>query len=153
MNKIVEIALNEVGEKENPANSNKTKYGVWFGWDGVMWCAIFVSWVYAHSGYQFKKMGWTKGFAGCLPAVKLFRERGEITTDPQPGDVVFFDWNGDGRHDHVGIFQYWLNEKKTKFKTIEGNTSLSNQSNGGEVMERVRVNKGVLFVHPKMLDV
>ncbi len=49
--KIVEIAIKEVGYTEYPANSNKTKYGKWIGWDGVPWCAAFVSWCYAQAGY------------------------------------------------------------------------------------------------------
>jgi len=35
--KIVEIAKAEVGVEESPKNSNKTKYGAWFGWSGVAW--------------------------------------------------------------------------------------------------------------------
>ena len=59
-----------------------------------------------------------------------------------------FDWNEDGRFDHTGIFVKKIDENT--FETIEGNTSLKNQSNGGNVMKRVRnFNKGVVFVHPK----
>jgi len=43
--KIVRIASNEAGYVETPPNSNKTKYGQWFGFDGVAWCGMFVSWV------------------------------------------------------------------------------------------------------------
>lgn len=46
---IVELAINQIGHKEDPADSNKTMYGEWFGMNGVPWCAIFVSWVYAHA--------------------------------------------------------------------------------------------------------
>ena len=73
-----------------------------------------------------------------------------VTTKPQAGDLVFFDWNGDKRYDHVGIFVEWVS--KTEFTTIEGNTSDTNQSNGGSVMQKKRRNKNVLFVHPKVLD-
>ena len=34
-NIIVETAIAEVGYTENPPNSNRTKYGEWFGFDGV----------------------------------------------------------------------------------------------------------------------
>ncbi len=50
--KIVEIARAEVGNSEAPKNSNKTKYGKWFGFDGVAWCGMFVSWCYAQAGQQ-----------------------------------------------------------------------------------------------------
>lgn len=46
---IVELAINQIGHKEDPPDSNKTMYGEWFGMNGVPWCAIFVSWVYAHA--------------------------------------------------------------------------------------------------------
>lgn len=34
---IVAIARKEIGYEETPKNSNKTKYGKWFGFDGVAW--------------------------------------------------------------------------------------------------------------------
>ena len=149
--KVIEIAKPEVGIKELPANSNKSKYGKWFGFDGVAWCGMFVSWCYANAGYQLGNIGFKKGFAGCQSAVAHFKNTGEVTTTPQPGDIVFFDWNNDGRFDHTGIFAGWIDDKQ--FNTYEGNTSLTNQSNGGEVMFRKRTNgKGILFVHPKVLD-
>jgi len=145
MNKIVEVATNQIGNGEVPLNSNKTKYGKWFGLDGVAWCGIFVSWCYAMAGKPLGKIGFTKGFAGCQTAVAHFKKTNQITKTPVEGDIVFFDWNGDGRFDHVGIFVKWLNDNQ--FETIEGNTSLTNQSNGGLVMRRNRNNKNVLFVH------
>ena len=149
--KIIDIACAEVGQKESPKNSNKTKYGKWFGVDGVAWCGIFCSWAYAHAGMSLGNIGYYKGFAGCQSAVAHFKKSGEITNDPQPGDLAFFDWNGDGRYDHVGLFKTWKIKNK-EFFTIEGNTSLTNQSNGGEVMLRTRSVKNVIFVHPKVLD-
>lgn len=148
---VVDIAFAEVGQSESPKNSNKTKYGKWFGLDGVAWCGMFCSWVYAHAGAKLPKIGFTKGFAGCQTAVAHFKKTGEITTKPQIGDLVFFDWNTDGRYDHVGIFNGWKVKDK-EFYTIEGNTSLTNQSNGGQVMSRTRNVNVSLFVHPKVLD-
>lgn len=147
--KIIEIATAEIGTKENPPNSNHTKYGEWFGLDEVAWCGIFVSWCYHHAGFPLGKIGFSKGFAGCQTAVAHFRKTGEITTTPQPGDIVFFDWNGDKRFDHTGIFVKQINSKY--FETIEGNTSFTNQSNGGEVMKRQRAYHNCIFVHPKVL--
>jgi hypothetical protein len=147
MKSITEIALKEVGTTESPANSNKTKYGKWFGLDGVAWCGIFVSWVYYHAGKPLGNIGFKKGFAGCQTAVAYFKKQGTITTDPVEGDIVFFDWNGDGRYDHTGIFIKWLNDDQ--FETVEGNTSLTNDSNGGNVMVRNRNKKTAIFVHPE----
>lgn len=149
--KIVEIAEKEIGYTESPANSNKTKFGKWFGFDGVAWCAMFVSWCYDKATHPLGNIGFKQGYAGCQTAVAFFTKTKRITNTPKVGDIVFFDWNLDGRFDHTGIFVRQI-DKKT-FETIEGNTSLTNQSNGGMVMKRVRkYGKGVLFVSPKCLD-
>ena len=145
-NTILEVARKEIGVTEFPPNSNRTKYGQWFGLDGVAWCGIFVSWVYYHAGFPLGKVGFLKGFAGCQTAVAHYKSKGKVVTDPQPGDIVFFDWNGDGRYDHTGIFVSKKNEYY--FNTIEGNTSMSNNSNGGMVMERIRKWDQAIFVRP-----
>src|SRR6478736_582533 len=139
MNEIIRIAEKEIGQTEKPANSNKTKYGKWFGFDGVAWCGIFVSWCYAQAGFPLPKIGFTKGYAGCQTAVAFFKKSNQVTSKPVEGDIVFFDWNADGRYDHTGLFVKWVNDKE--FETIEGNTAVGNDSNGGNVMRRVRKNK------------
>lgn len=151
MSKIIEIARKEIGVKETPIN--KTKYGKWFGLDGVAWCGIFVSWCYDKAGFNLGKIGYLKGFAGCHTACNHFKATGEIITKENviEGDIVFFDWNGDGASEHTGLFVRDLDGKY--FESIEGNTSLTNQSNGGEVMLRKRPYGLVkCFVHPKVLD-
>jgi len=144
--KIIAIAKTEVGYAESPANSNKTKYGKWFGLDGVAWCGIFVSWVYAQAGYPLGNIGFLKGFAGCQTAVAYFKKHNKMVKDPQEGDIVFFDWNGDGRYDHVALYVRPVG--LMNFETVEGNTSHANQSNGGTVMIRERRSLNVLFVRP-----
>ena len=74
MGKIVEIASKEVGQGETPLNSNKSKYGKWFGFDGVAWCGMFVSWCYTQAGTPLPKIGFSKGFAGCQTAVAYFKK-------------------------------------------------------------------------------
>lgn len=141
--KIVEAAFAEIGKTESPAGTNKTKYGKWFGLDGVPWCAIFVSYCYDKAGFPIKGMGFTKGFAGCQTAYAYFKKNNLLVEDPEPGDIVLFDWTGDGRFDHTGIF---VEEKdKYTFRTIEGNTSFTNDSNGGSVMCRSRKYRNVVF--------
>ena len=147
MSKIVNIARAEIGQTESPRNSNKTKYGKWFGYDGQPWCGMFVSWCYAQAGQPLGKIGFSKGFAGCQTAVKYFKTQKKITKSPIPGDIVFFDWNKDNRYDHTGIFVRWIEPNRT-FESIEGNTSSTNQSNGGNVELRVRNVNISIFVHP-----
>lgn len=148
--KIIKQALDEVSYKESPPNSNKTKYGEWFGLNKVSWCGIFISWVYDKAGFNLGNIGYIKGFAGCQTAVKHFTETREITTTPQKGDIVFYDWDGKGKYVHAGIYYY--KEDEETFHAVEGNTSLQNQSNGGEVMERLRKFENAIFVHPIVLD-
>lgn len=147
---ILQTAKKEIGTKEYPANSNKTKYGKWFGLDGLAWCGQFVSWVYAQSGFPLPSIGYLKGFAGCQTAHAFFVKNNWITNDPRPGDIVLYDWNSDGRYDHTGIFIGWIDTRKGTFEAVEGNTSLTNQSNGGEVMLRQRNKKVAIFAHPEL---
>lgn len=146
---IITVAAQEIGKTENPANSNKTLYGKWFGLDGVAWCAIFVSWCYDKAGFPLGNLGYTKGFAGCQSGYDYFKKKGWLINkeQAQPGDIVLFDWNGDKRYDHTGIFVRHID--KDTFETIEGNTSLTNDSNGGSVMRRHRKYSVATFVHPK----
>jgi hypothetical protein len=142
-NKIIEIAIKEIGYIEDKNNS--TKYGKWFGLDKLAWCGIFTSWVYFKAGFKMPVIGFDKGFASCQLFYEWAKKNNKIVSDPQSGDIVLFDWNGDNRFDHVGLFDQWKVKNKS-FHTIEGNTSLKNQSNGGMVMQRLRTVKTAVFV-------
>lgn len=144
MEKVIEIALNEVGYREKPPFSNSTKYGKWFGLNGVQWCGIFVSWVFDQAGRNLGNIGYTKGFAGCMTAIEHYRKKGCIVDNPQPADIVFYDWKGNGKYTHVGIV-YRICDDGT-IEAIEGNTSLSNSDNGGRVMIRKRKLEFCTFV-------
>lgn len=148
--RITEVALQEVGITEMPPNSNHTKYGAWFGVDGVAWCAMFVSWVYANAGFPLGNIGYSKGYCGCQTAYNHFKSTGELTLAPKEGDIVLFDWNGDGRFDHTGIFI--RDNGNGTFDSVEGNTAIGNDSNGGQVMRRTRNFRFATFIHPKILD-
>src|SRR4051812_15044118 len=104
MNKILEIAMAEVGTKEFPPNSNKVKYNTWI-WNKEVsgpeypWCAAFFSWCYYQAGFPIQKAGLAKGFVGCPYALKNLSKWGRLVTVPQPCDAAFFDWDGDGKFD------------------------------------------------------
>lgn len=147
---IVAAARAEIGYKETPAKSNKTKFGEWYELNAVAWCAIFVSWCYAQAGAMFgyvNTVGFSsKGFAHCASGFAVWARYGYITKDPQPGDIVLYDWQqekpnetpAEALEDHTGIFIRWLNREAGTFEAIEGNTAVGNDSNGGEVMLRER---------------
>ena len=145
MSKVIEVAMKEVGVSEKPPNSNNTKYNTWFGLPNLPWCAMFVSWCYAQAGKPLPNIGFAKGFAGCQTGYAFFKKKGWITDNPVAGDIVLFDWQGDGRYDHTGLFVEWL--KDGVFTSVEGNTAIGNDSNGGNVMVRTRQKSRAIFVH------
>lgn len=134
---IIDTAAAENGTKESPAGTNLTRYGAWYNLNGVPWCAIFVSWVYDKARHPLGKIDSLKGYHYCPSAYNYWKRNNNITASPQPGDIVLFDWNGDGTSDHTGIFVKWIVEGKT-FTSWEGNTSVGNDSDGGQVMLRTR---------------
>lgn len=161
MNKLIEIARREIGVKEYPENSNCVKYNTWFYGKEVRdgdkhgatyaWCGAFVSWCFNEAEMSLGTIDYLRGFASCRFAVRNVKKWGRIVTVPQEGDVVFFDWNGDGEFDHTGIFEKDLG--KGLFQSIEGNTAFENNSNGGMVMCRAdRKYKNAIFVRPKVAE-
>lgn len=152
--KIIDLAKSQNGIKEFPSGSNKSKYGEWYGLNGYRWCAMFVSWVYSNAGYPLGHIEGKNGYQSCQGGYNHWKATGELTKDPKPGDIVLFDWEVDGHADHTGIFDSWTDGSKTHFLSWEGNTAVGNNSNGGQVMQRMR-NVSVVksFVHPKVLDV
>jgi hypothetical protein len=136
-------ALRHLGKKERPMNSNLTPFGRWFGVDGVPWCNIFVSYCFSRgAGYTI-----ASGFpgAGCyargctyVPTTEAWlRATGMWVgkSQPLPGDIAIFNWDG-ALPDHIGIVEEYVGGGK--FNCIEGNTAVGNDSNGGEVMRRLR---------------
>lgn len=64
--------------------------------------------------------------------------RYSYTTTPKPGDIVHFDWNGNHKtRDHCGFVES-VEDNGNTIITIEGNTAVGNDSNGGAVMRRTR---------------
>lgn len=73
-------------------------------------------------------IGWS---AGCTQDWNWFKSKGQIITDPQRGDLIFF-----GDCDHIGIVKDVVNGN---VYTIEGNTSNKAELivNGGTVASKV----------------
>lgn len=150
---LIKVATEEIGTKEAPVN--RVKYNTWFYGKEVSgiqypWCGTFVSWCFAEADCMLPRIGYLRGFAGCPYAVEHVNKWGRIVTKPLPGDVTFFDWNGDGRFDHTGIFK--KDSGGGFFQSIEGNTAFGNDSNGGEVMLRERMYKNAIFIRPFVLE-
>lgn len=109
---LAELIKGEVG------NIGGAKYWGWYGFTShIEWCAAFVSWTYAEMG----KSG--PYFLSCNSEGKAyFMARGRWAwrgyEDIAPGDSIFFDWDGDGSADHVGLV---LGTDGENVYTIEGN--------------------------------
>jgi peptidoglycan hydrolase-like protein with peptidoglycan-binding domain len=145
---IIQTAAFQQGVTELPAGTNKNPYGAWYGMNGVPWCAIFVSWVFDQAGHPLGPIDSPKGYHYCASAYNFWKRNNQLISDPQPADIVLFDWDGDGKCDHTGIFLKWITQGET-FQSWEGNTSVNNNSNGGQVMLRTRsVTVVKAFVNP-----
>ena len=128
---ILAVARGELGYREDPPGSNLTKYGKWFGLNGNPWCMMFIQWVFAQAGVELPVKT-----ASCGTFMRAAQAAGRgVTSNYQPGDVVIYDFPGGGVTDHCGIV---VTPLTTGVRTIEGNTGVGNDSNGGEVMERTR---------------
>lgn len=138
---VLNIARSQIGYTESPRYSNRTKYGAWFGMNGVAWCLIFQQWVFAQAGFKLPvKTGYTPTMADWYKRNKAWFKT------PKPGDLVFYSFHG-ARVDHVGLVER-VNSNGT-ITTIEGNTSVSgSQTNGGAVLRRVRSSRIVGYGRP-----
>lgn len=132
--KLLKIEAEQIGYKEDPPGSNHTKFGVWYGFNGVPWCAIFQSWSAAQAGLTFRY-----AYVPYVVADARAGKNGLTLVHPaqvQAGDLVCYDWDRNGVADHIGCFEKWNDSTHNSFTAIEGNTSEGNDSNGGEVMRR-----------------
>lgn len=130
---FVKKGASQIGVKESPAGSNKVKYAEWYGMNGQPWCDMFVSWCAAQVGAS----SLVGKFAYCPSHVNYAKKLGQWLdreAKPQPGDIVFFS-NGT-RACHVGIVE--KRNGTSSVTTIEGNTSVTSNDNGGAVMRRTR---------------
>ena len=138
--KIIDLAEKQVGVHESPMGSKNVKYNTaYYGGrvnnPALAWCVVFLWWLFRECGmselfYQGKKT------ASCETLYRYYKGKGQIKTSPEVGDIVFYDWNKNKSPDHVGL----VVEVKSNgsIVAIEGNTSASNQSNGGYVQKKTR---------------
>ena len=64
----------------------------------------------------------------------------------KPGDLVLYDFNGNGTPDHIGIV---VQVSKGYIRAVEGNTGSGSNTNGGEVQNRKRSGHILGYVRPK----
>lgn len=137
---IISIAAGQIGTTEKPIN--KVKYNTWFYGKEVSgsaypWCMAFVMWVFSKAGASNLIYGGRKS-AYCPTVMSWFKANGRLYKDPQPGDVVFYNFSGGHTAVHTGIVE---RVGIGTITAIEGNTSAGSsgsQTNGGMVARRIR---------------
>ena len=123
---VLSVARGEIGYSRWNDAQTGTKYGrwyaaqtgeSWYGANGVAYCAMYVSWVFAHAGAK------CAGIPGayCPTVLSKAKAAGRVVANvcAQAGDVVLFNWDG-GVVDHIGIVE---KNCGSYLQTIEGNTS------------------------------
>lgn len=137
--RALEKARGEIGVKERPAGSNSgfrvSQYqaATSLGGTGWPWCAALVNWAFEQADRPLVEL---KRSASVPVLLNEAKKLGWVKTVPEPGDLACFQFPpADPTPDHIGFVDRV--DGNTLF-TIEGNTSMSSDSNGGEVMARIR---------------
>ena len=136
ISKVISVAENEVGYQ---GTGTYSKYGEWYGYQGG-WCTTFVLWCFNKAGNALgvKLYGSIVPSGGnCNSMISWYQNKGRYHTrssgyTPKKGDLVFFDWSGNGSSQHVGIVN---GISGSTVYTIEGNCS-------GAVKERTYTTSG-----------
>ena len=121
---LVNVALSQLG------NKGGEKFWRWAGrTNRCAWCALFVSWCADQTGLL--SSGQIPYFSFVQDGVSWFKNKGKWIDGSdvngsnceqliQPGMIIFFDWEPDGKPNHVGIV---TSVSGGKIKTVEGNKS------------------------------
>ena len=111
---VISLAQSQLG-------NDGAKYWNWYFGGGYVdgattqYCACFVSWLLDQVGATAYSFPRANAFdTSDIPAQYRIPER-QLTA----GDIVSFDWNGDGLGDHVGLV---IGNNGSYITTIEGNT-------------------------------
>ena len=161
-------AVKHLGLSEDPPNSNNVLFSSWYGLIGA-WCAMFVTYCGCKAGMKAyaRKNRWAY-VPFMVDDARSGRFHYTLTTAPVTGDDVAFDWPPkNGVPDHVGIYASEADLEKLApaalraarrqfgplgrgdFWSVEGNTGVGNDSNGGSCMIRKRNRSSVhAFMHP-----
>lgn len=138
---LLDIARAELGTTESPAGSNNVMYNTaYYGrevYDGLWdtefpWCVVFLWWCFRQAGAAELFYGGSKT-ASCRQLLSYHKR--QAVTDYQPGDIIFYNFHGKTTAEHVGICE---SAGGSSIVTIEGNTGVGNDANGGAVMRRTR---------------
>lgn len=158
--KLLEIAISQLGKEENPRGSNWGKTGdpvpMYLKSVGITfpasWCMAFVYWCAEQAVKALVALGTAKWIPGLQSYNPLYKTGGVLNQwahvskeykvpegkDPQPGDIGIMD-HGHGLG-HTFIVETY-DKAKNEVHTVEGNTNDEGVREGFEVCRRVRKNQ------------
>ena len=158
---LLQVASEEVGYTED---HGRTKYGAWAGDPAAQWCAEFQCWCvdqvdqrwgtsllrnvypfytssntglrwFLRAGRYVVRKGRVEGWGyEWLKGSSEFIRSGDYI--PQPGDWVFFNWNGGTDTEHVAMVEYCTRDTltaKIQVHVIEGNNPVAVARNAYEL--------------------
>lgn len=130
--KALALAKKELGYHESPAYSNRTKFGLEYGFNGVAWCAIFESIMFKHAGFpRFRYAAVEAIYNDAIYGRNSLRR----VFSPRQGDIVCYALHGDP-FAHTAFYD--VSSSSGQFWDVGGNTSAQDFSNGGEVARQLR---------------
>ena len=150
--KIIETACSYIGTYDGGNNDvifNTHYYGKSVSGDKYPWCCAFVWDIFRMCGASDLFCDGLKT-AYCPTVLEWGRSNGLTVgkSNGQYGDIVLFDWNGDGVADHIGLII--STNTDGSYITVEGNTANSNYSNGGYVLKMTRYQSQIIgIIRPK----
>ena len=136
VSELLDIARRQIGTRESPPSSNNVRYNTWYygrevSGSAYPWCMVFVQWVFDQADVKLPVRT-----ASCGALMRAAQSAGcWVTGDYRPGDVVIYDFPGGAATDHCGIVE---SVDGTYISAIEGNTSSTNNADGGAVERRAR---------------
>lgn len=141
--RILDLARAEIGTRERGGDNrgDVQKYQRFFGRGVEPYCADFLSYVVTKAGKPLN-FAYTPYLERHLKETGAWKGR----SNPQPGDVVMFDINGDGKADHTGFVET-VNADGT-VTTIEGNTTHPDGGNEGVWRKRRQMSVIRGFANP-----
>lgn len=130
---VLAIAKTQIGYTESTENyvtdeagedRGYTRYGQWYGEPYGEWSGMFASFCLHYAGVEGMPLSddceeWIKELS--KEEYSLYHEVSDTEYEPVPGDMVFFDLDGDTKADHTGIIsEVNISETENELKTIEG---------------------------------
>ena len=145
---IIDKALSYLYTYDGGTNEvifNDRYYGKHVAGASYPWCCAFI-WCIFNECEASDLFFDGKKTAYCPAVHQWGKERGLLVnkTEGQYGDIVLFDWNGDGVADHIG-FIISRNGNGT-YETVEGNTATYNYTNGGYVLKMTRYYSSIIAI-------